>query len=400
MLRRSDPSYDRTMSAVVYRLRSTLVRRWPSAVLLIVTIAGVSGVVLAITAGAHRTATAADRFSAARGGDLDAMVIQQDGGQPITDQLRALPGVESAEALTFVFGALIPAGSDAPIDALPLIGSIEAARARLLAGRAPDPAMAGEFVATPSFIANLDASIGDTFQLITLSQQEAFENGFDSPTQSGPTLSAELVGIVETVSQIHDPTPTVIISEALLAIEGDSGAVGLSQSNIAVELRDGFDLTDLRHQLDSLPGSASLGISSGRLIDDDLRQAVNTQAVGLWILAVVAAAAAIVVLCQIIVRAAQVTEADRERLLQIGATTRSVLAESMGRALFPIVVGCTLGIAVAVVPSAIFPTGLAGKYEPDVGVRFDALTLVLGADRSSSHSPRTLVRSTIHRCLG
>ncbi len=367
------------MSAVAYRLRSSLVRRWPFTVLLIVIIAGVSGVVLAITAGAQRTSTAPDRFSATWGGDPDAMVIQQDGGPPITEQLRALSCVDSAEGLTFAFGVLIPAGADAPIDALSFIGSIEAPRGRLLAGREPDPAMPGEFVATPSFIASAGASIGDTFQLRTLSQEEVFANGFDSPTQSGPRLSATLVGIVELVSQIHDPTPMVIISRGLLTIEGDGGDVGLSQSNIAVGLRDGFDLTDLRRQLDRLPGSSSLAITSGNLIDDDLRQAVNTQAVGLWILAAVAAAAAIVVLGQIIFRTAQVTETDRERLLQIGATSRSVFAESFGRALFPIVVGCTLGIAVAVLPSAIFPTGLAGKYEPNVGIHFDALTLSLGA---------------------
>lgn len=347
--------------------------------LLIGTIAIVSGVVLAIAAGARRTDTVADRFSAAWGGDVDAMVIQQDGGPPVTDQLRGLPGVESADALTFVFAGLVPGGSDAPVDALPFIGTVAAVRGRLLAGRAPDPTRAGEFVATPSFIASAGASIGDTFRLVSLSQEEAFEHGFDSPTRSGPTMTAELVGIVESVSQIRDPTPMVIFSDALFGVEGEGGRIGLALSNIAVELDDGVDLADLRLQLDGLPDSASLGISSGDLIDGDLRQALSTQAVGLWLLAGVAAAAAVVVLGQIILRAAQVSEAERERLIQIGATTGSVLAESCGRAVVPIAVGCTLGIAVAVVPAGIFPTGFAGRYEPDVGIRFDASTLVLGS---------------------
>lgn len=367
------------MSAVVYRLRSTFLRRWASVAVLIVTIAGVSGLVLSIAAGAHRTDTAVDRFTTARGGDVDAIVIQQDGGPPITDQVRALPAVESADSITFIFAALLRPGTDEAIDALPFVGTTHGFRGRLVSGRAANPAIAAEFVATESFAKVAGALVGDKFQLVSLTQKEVFQNGFDSPTHGGPSLTAELVGIIDAPTQIQDPAPTVIFSQALLGVEGDGGAMAVSQSNIAVELRGGFDLVDLRRQLDSLEGSASLGIGSGHLVDDDLRQAVNTQAVGLWLLALVAAAAAMVVLSQLILRSAQVTEAERERLIQIGATSRSVLAESIGRAVVPIVIGCTLGIAIAVIPSGGFPTGLARKYEPSGGVYFDPAILLTGA---------------------
>lgn len=367
------------MGAVAYRLRSTLLHRWPSLVMLIVITAGVSGVALSLAAGAHRTDTVVDRFTSARGGDVDAIVVQQDGGQPITDQLRSLPAVESAESLTFVFAAVIPAGADAPVDALPFVGSVESVRGRVIAGRAANSNVAGEFVATPSFIASAGASVGDTFQLVSLTQDEAFQGGFFSQTQSGPTLTAQLVGIIESPAQIQDPTPTVIFSHALLAVQGDGGALGLSQSNIAVDLRDGVDVSDLRQQLNSLPGSESLAIGSGNLVDDDLRKAVNTQAVGLWILAAIGAAAAMMLLGQLVLRMAQVTDVERERLTSIGVTNRGILAESLGRALFPIVIGCALGMAAALVPSGLLPTGLARKYEPHPGVSFDALALPLGA---------------------
>lgn len=85
------------------------------------------------------------------------MVNQQDGGAPLTDDVRALDVVESVESITFVFGALIGPGpatgvEPMPVEALVFTGTVDGGTKRLVEGRPADPAVAEEFVATRSFV--------------------------------------------------------------------------------------------------------------------------------------------------------------------------------------------------------------------------------------------------------
>ena len=73
-------------------------------VTLIVTV--VCGVVIAFAAGANRTSTAPDRYTSAFGGVADAQLIQADRGKPLASQVAALPGVESVDSMSFLFGGL------------------------------------------------------------------------------------------------------------------------------------------------------------------------------------------------------------------------------------------------------------------------------------------------------
>jgi len=366
------------MSAVAFRLRSTFARRWPAVVMLVIVIGLVSGIVLACAAGARRTSTAPARYTASAGGDFDAIVTQQDGGAPATAAVRALDAVESAASITFVFGGLSRAGSDpanGPLDALVFAGNYRANFSRLIDGRDVDPGVAGEFVASRAFADVAGASIGDVFHLITLTQQEADESGFDNPTPGGPQLDAVLVGIVDGASQMEEPTPIAVMSPALL----DLPELGVSQTLMSVRLRDGMSQADLRRELDTLSERHSLAVGPGAIISADIRRAVRTQAIGMWILTAVAGAAALVVLGQLVTRFAQVADDERERLRQIGFTDRMVLAESFGRALVPIVLGAIVAIGAAIVPSAVFPTGFARRLEPHPGAHVDLLALIGGA---------------------
>ncbi|MGH8976466.1 MAG: hypothetical protein ACRDV7_00215 [Acidimicrobiia bacterium] len=57
-------------------------------------VAIVSATVLTIAEGARRTAAAPDAYTDAVGGDADATVVQRE-GRPLTEEVRALPGVAS-----------------------------------------------------------------------------------------------------------------------------------------------------------------------------------------------------------------------------------------------------------------------------------------------------------------
>ena len=97
------------MHAVLYRARCVLRRRLPATVGITLIVTIVCGVVIAFAVGAKRTSTAPDRYTAAFGGVADADIVQDDRGRPLTSQVAALPGVESVDAMSFVFGGLVDA---------------------------------------------------------------------------------------------------------------------------------------------------------------------------------------------------------------------------------------------------------------------------------------------------
>lgn len=350
------------------------VRRLATAALSL-TVAAVVGVVLAFAAGAERTSTVADRYTSARGDTFDGRIYQED-GRPRTAQVAALPGAESVDSMTFVFGAMFRPGSSETLEGIEFSGSYGATGAQLVSGRDANPQVAGEFVATRTFIDANHAAIGDTFVLKTLSQEQADTNGFNlEGDPAGPTVEAVLVGVIDGPSSLDDPTPTAIFSSALL----DDPRVGINVTIISVGFGPGMDLDAFRAQLDTLPDSRSLSLEKGVLVSAAVRKAAGAQALGLWALTAVAAIAAIVVLAQLITRQVRLSDAERTRLSSIGYVDRQIIWESMGRAAIPVLTGTLLGVAAAATASGVFPTGFARRIEPHPGSRLDLGVLLPGA---------------------
>ena len=94
------------MGAVSYRLRSVLRRRWARTLAVTSIVAAVCSIVITIAAGAHRTATAPDRYTSASTLTADGIVTQEKGGRPQTNEVAALPGVAVIDGVTFVFGGI------------------------------------------------------------------------------------------------------------------------------------------------------------------------------------------------------------------------------------------------------------------------------------------------------
>ncbi|HEX7276377.1 MAG TPA: hypothetical protein VF244_03300, partial [Acidimicrobiales bacterium] len=90
------------MRAVAFRVRLLVDARPSTTAALVATVAVAVTVVLGLAAGARRTATAPDRYTAAVGGDADAVVIQPS-GHPIDHLVRALPQVQELDGLAFLF---------------------------------------------------------------------------------------------------------------------------------------------------------------------------------------------------------------------------------------------------------------------------------------------------------
>jgi ABC-type lipoprotein release transport system permease subunit len=354
------------MRAVVFRVRSVLSRRLAATLGVTLIVAFVCGVVIAFAAGAKRTSTAPDRYTSDFGGVSEALVTQDDRGKPLTDQVAALPGVESVDSLSFVFGGLGEPGETRFDNALVFIGTYRANGLRLVEGRDADPADEHEFVATRHFADTTHMQIGDEVNLVTMTSEEALAHGFDLSDPHGPRLSIKMVGIADGAAQLDDGTPLIYISRALLAED-----IGLSLTLMSVDLRPDVGLSTLRAELDAAPQLAALTVEPGELISTEVRNAVQAQARGLWILTAVAAIAAIAVLGQVLTRQVRPSQEERERLSAIGFTRSQILAEATARAVIPIVIGSLLGAFVAVLVSGQFPFGFVRTLEPTPGMRVE-----------------------------
>lgn len=345
-------------------MRSTLRSRWGTTLVLTAIVAVMAGLVITFASGAQRTISVPDRYTRSVGGAFSAEVTQEENGRPRTEEVRSLPGVASADSYTFVFGGLTFAGSDAHTDSLVFSGSQLAIGAKLVRGRAADPAVEGEFVATPAFVEGAGAELGDQFELATYTQEQGDRGEYGVTQPAGPKLTATLVGIADGPGTIEDPTPVAVFSSALL----ERSEIGASQTKIVVRLDKGVDLEQLRAELGTLPDSTELSIGPAEMISAQMRRAINTQGRGLWIVAIVAGIASIAVLGQVITRQVRLSIAERQLLAAIGFTEGQVLAESVARASPPVVFGCVLGAISSVAFSGIFPTGFIRQIEPEPGV--------------------------------
>jgi hypothetical protein len=326
-------------------------------------VAAVSGTVLALAAGARRTSVAPDAFTADVGGDADALVLQQSGA-PRTADVAALPGVASVEARTFVFAGLLDYGDGAPPDSIAFAGS-RAHSSSLVAGRDPDPANPGEFVADQRFVAASGARLGDRYRLVTLTREQISRGAFQEAPR-GPTFDAELVGIVAAGDVLDTNYRTVVFSPALLG-EG----VEVARTIMTVRLDEGVTTDQLRAALDALPDGSAFSVTSGQVVSAEVRNAVDAQGRATWLMAAVVFVAALVALGQLLTRHVRVSDGERGALRALGFTRGLVATETIMRAAVPAVVGISIGVAVAVLASGLFPAGFVRVLEPDPGLHVD-----------------------------
>lgn len=364
------------MSVLAYRLQRFLRVHWATALALTAVVAIVGSVLLFLTAGAIRTAGAADRYEAWRGAPYDALV-EQPRGRPRTEQLAALPAVATVDTATFVFGALqTPDGEY--VDSLVFAGSQDAFGTYLTEGVEPNPGVPGEFpaefrgefIASQSFADSTGAELGDRFQLVTLTEEQARQSGFDNPNPGGPTITATVVGIITGTADIQDDYAIALFPPTLL----DQGDIGISASQSTVRLTPGSTLDDLRRQLDAMADGSSFGVTGAvPWTPEPVRKAAETRARGAIIVAVVGAVAALAVVGQILIRQVRLADTEAAPLQAMGMTPFQLVADSGARVSLPVAAGSVLAGLVAFLISGWFPLGFVGRLEPVPGLRFEPL---------------------------
>jgi len=363
------------VGAVGYRvvrwLRSTL----RSSAMMVVVVAVMASAPLALAAGARRTETAPGRYLTALENPLDVTANQEEGGPSLERDIAALPAVRAVRSVTWVFGAITPGGPDEMLDANVFVGSADATGDRLVAGREPDPGRPGEFVASKDLAEERGLSIGDTVQLFTVPPDQAAESGVNGEAPDEPTLDAVLVGLIDGPGELSDPTGMVVFGLSLL----DQAPIGTSGSVHSVALADGASIDELRTQLDTIAGGNLLRLVPEQVIAPEVRRAIDAQALGLWVLAVLAGLVTIATLGQLLVRHARLSATETSILSSLGATRSQVAGETAARAGIIAVVAAALAAVLAISASGIFPFGFVRRVEPAPGAHGDALVLGVGA---------------------
>jgi hypothetical protein len=361
------------VGAVLLVFRTEFRRRWRSWLILVVLIAVVGGLTLAAVAAGRRTASAFPRFVAAHGYDvyifndqpvrglatLPGVATVTDVGNPAVGQptCACTHGINSGN---FYVNELSPKGLSRLV--------------KLVAGRMPTQSSPDEVLASY----NLGMHVGSVIHLplYAASQRQALQSGANA-APSGPTIAVHVVGIE--AAELEFPSGQGPEYD-LFTTQAFARAV-----NHRTVLADVY-LVRLRHGTADLPRFAAalaplhvVYVSNQDTSAQAVAGSIHPQAVGWWMLAALAALAALAIVGQGLGRQSVVESEEYPKLVALGLPRRQLIALGTTRNLVMALAGAAGAVIVAFALSPIAPVGEARLAEPSPGFTFDPLVLLLGA---------------------
>jgi len=399
------------MAAAWMRVRAGSRRRW-AAWLAVALVAGVgAGVVIALLAGARRTASAYPRFVAAeRAGDVLVAGKSSFGliGSVDLDRVERLPQVATtarASVSLFFAGQLGNGREIGPADMFPVaaadsrLGDV-VERWKMLDGRRPDPAHADE--ATASFVLadRLDLRVGDTVRLhfvlassfprvaaLLLSQFGArltSAPGSDATSidalADGPDVTVHIVGIEASPAEFPplgtDLSPALHLTPAWYHLYSDEV---VSSPLSYVRLHRGDQLPAFARGIERLAPGQPVGLIASRPNQSaKVQRTIDLEATALRLLAALTFVALVFIVGQTMLRQAYVERGDDDVLRALGMQRGELVLVGVARASLIAVVAGFVAVGVAVLASPLMPIGLARTAELHHGVDVDLLVVGLG----------------------
>jgi hypothetical protein len=338
------------LGAVRLVFRAELRRRWHAWLILVVLIALVAGLVLAAAAAGRRTATAFPRFVASHG--YDVYIYNQ---KPVPG-LSRLPGVSSVTAIdnpasgrpscACTTHAVNP--SNFYINEL----SPTALRrvVKLVAGQMPADSSPYDVLASFTLQQDYGVQIGSVIHapLYASSQLPALSDGANV-APSGPDVALHVVGIVAAEMEFSSGTTP---EYDLFTTPAFAGAINDRVPHASVYL------VRLRHGTSSLPRFAAAAgalhlvyVSNQATAAAAVAASIHPQAVGWWVLAVLAALVGLAVIGQALGRQSVVESEEYPSLVALGLPRRQLVVLGMARN----VVVALVGAAGAVVVPSSYP---------------------------------------------
>lgn len=390
------------MRIVAYLLRTQRgwLRSWLGLSLLL---AVVGGAVLAVGAGARRTDSAYPRFLASSnlsdvfvgGNDIEAV------GDPdaTLHRIATLPQVAEAAPAYFLLTAIsTSSGRLLTIDTVSPIATTGRRfrsaidRFKVLDGRLAAPERADEVDISFPLADTLGLHVGDSLivrplrlDAFTVGQPPA--NGIISrdrvPLNPKVTSRVRIAGIVASpVRADFPPLPPPQLGSVYFTpgyVQQNAGRVGAFPA-MAIRLRHGTaDLAAFRSAAEQIGASQQVEIDIPDEHRATVQSTVHLQAVGLGVLAALAALILLLVLGQGAARRIALGAGDHLALRALGATRPQLFAAAVARTGIAAFAGAAGAAIVALALSPLSPRGLAGDAEPAPGVDLDPAVVLGGA---------------------
>ncbi|HEY5026052.1 MAG TPA: ABC transporter permease, partial [Acidimicrobiales bacterium] len=332
-------------------------------------------------AAGRRTESAFPRFVAKYG--IDAVGYAT---RPVP-QLATLPEVASATRSVSPLSGRPTCACHGVIDptnfSVTVLPANPESLSKLVAGRWPDESSPYQVLASFTLQQDFGVQLGTVIRVpfYAASQLSAYFSATGAePTPTGPTLSLHVVGFEASEGDFpagaapsyslyttHAFARTVVPRTAaanVYFVRLHRGAAGLA--------RFGVDVNSL----------APAGLAGDESIDHlnvSVQASIHPQAVGWWLLAVLAALVGLLVIGQALARQSVVESEDHPTLATLGLDRPQLVALSMARNLVVAIAGAAGAVGLATALSPLAPVGEARLAEPSTGVAFDGLVLVLGA---------------------
>jgi hypothetical protein len=384
------------MRAVWMRFRAELRTRWTATLALVLLVGLAGAVVLAAAAGARRTGSAYDRL-VEESRAWDVLVNPDLGNESALDpeEVARLPQVESfayipamlvgrsdAESLEELFEAPIAlAGPDGA-------AFYEIGRPNLLEGRMPDPSQPDEILVDRLTADQYNLEPGDVLPglvLLTeeLEQLENEEDGFERYRRGelGEPVDLTVTGTgiahADLVVDEGFELPTMVVTPAFYrrhpdALAGFWGGMGRLERGAA-------DERAFRKAVEAMVPGETIEFQSSARIEETVDRAVRPYVVSLQVFALVVALTAILVIGQALARQRFVDAVDDPPLRALGLTRAELVTVATLRTAIVALAGAVVAPALAWATSPLMPIGPARPAEPDRGLSFDTLTLLLGS---------------------
>jgi ABC-type antimicrobial peptide transport system permease subunit len=369
------------MGAIWFLARTEMRHRWLGAAVLVVLVGIVGGAVLASVAGARRTSSSLTRFERATNSANLEFSASSISDEQLAEVRRIRPVVDvgvlrQLAMFNTMLGFLPTAG---PVDAdwgrtmdRPLV--VEGRRAR----------GANELDIGPGLAKRTHLRVGDRLQFQSFTQQNV-DAQINSSTfdPRGPTPVLRVVGIVRRPLDLGARGDTGGVIVPTRAFMDKYREIGSFPGGTVLRVRtangddDAAPVTEaMRRIFRDDPQFTALGLG---VEGQGAQSAINVTTAALWILAAVAAIAGTTAIAFALARRTADEVDDQETLRALGFARRQWWAATTAQVAPIAVGGAVLSVALAWLLSSAFPFGVGRDAEPDPGIHFDALTLLLGA---------------------
>ena len=335
----------------------------------------------AAAAAGRRTESAFPRFVAAYGFDADVYAAR-----PLPNLVK-LPDVTSAAELFGPFNGQPECRCTHPISPTNFSVIVASPEARsvfkLISGHLPDPSDPYQVLASFSLQQDYGVHLGTVIDVpfYSRSQASAINNATGAPPKpDGPTVAFHVVGFEATEYEFPSgtsPSYDLYATQAFVRTVIPRMAVDYVY---AVRLRHGAaDLPRFENEANALRAAGEGGVGNDDQQAASVEASIHPQAIGWWILAVLAALVGLAVIGQAVARQSVVEREDYPTMATLGLDRRQLVMLGMARNLVVGLAGAAGAVALATALSPIAPLGEARIAETSTGVAFDTLLLPLGA---------------------